>query len=72
MTQREQFHSNRLGDNVSIYNLATQQRIDELTQLSIGRGSDALTAQARADNSIASTIILFFKKLKGAGAAGGH
>ena len=98
LTQRAQFHSNRLGDNVSLYNLATQQRIDELTQLFISKGSDALTAQARAYKSIAGTIsreayimafndcfyaigfalllsgiaILFFKKVKGAGAAGGH
>jgi MFS transporter, DHA2 family, multidrug resistance protein len=30
LTQREQFHSNRLGDSVSIYNPATQQRIIEI------------------------------------------
>ena len=98
LTQREQFHSNRLGDSVSIYNPATQQRIDELTQLFISRGADAITAQDRAYKSIAGTIsreayvmafndcfyaigfalllsgiaILFIKKVKGAGASGGH
>ena len=98
LTQREHFHSNRLGDNVSIYNLATQQRIDELTQFFISKGTDPITAQAQAYKSIAGTIsreayvmafndcfyfigfalllsgvaILFIKKVKGAGAGGGH
>ncbi len=98
LTQREKFHSNQLGDNVSIYNPATQQRIDELTQLFISKGADAVTAQAQAYKSIAGTIsresyvmafndcfyfigfalllsgiaILFIKKVKGAGAGGGH
>jgi MFS transporter, DHA2 family, multidrug resistance protein len=98
LTQREKFHSNQLGDSVSIYNPNTQQRIDELTQLFISKGADAVTAQAQAYKSIAGTIgreayvmafndcfyfigfalllsgiaILFIKKVKGAGAGGGH
>jgi MFS transporter, DHA2 family, multidrug resistance protein len=56
LTQREQFHSNRLGDSVSIYNPGTQQRIDDLTQLFIGKGADLITAQDRAYKSIESVI----------------
>jgi MFS transporter, DHA2 family, multidrug resistance protein len=56
LTQREQFHSNRLGEAVSFYNPATQQRIDESTQLFISRGADAVTAQDRAFKSIESIV----------------
>jgi DHA2 family multidrug resistance protein len=56
LTQREQFHSNRLGEAVSFYNPATQQRIDELTQLFISKGADAITAQDRAFKSLESIV----------------
>lgn len=32
LTKREQFHSNRLGDAVSIYSPETQERLNQLTQ----------------------------------------
>jgi MFS transporter, DHA2 family, multidrug resistance protein len=56
LTQREKFHSNRLGDAVSLYNPATQERVDQLTQRFINQGADFNTAQMRAFKSIASTI----------------
>jgi MFS transporter, DHA2 family, multidrug resistance protein len=56
LTQREKFHSNRLGDAVSLYNLATQERVDQLTQRFVKQGADFNTAQTRAFKSIASTI----------------
>ena len=56
LTQREQFHSNRLGDAVSLYNPATQQRIEQLTQLFVSRGADLITAQDRAFKSIESIV----------------
>ncbi len=56
LTQREQFHSNRLGDAVSLYNPATQQRVDELTQLFVSQGADLNTAQAQAFRSIARIV----------------
>ncbi len=48
LTRREQFHSNRLGEAVSMYDLATRQRLDDLTQVLIGRGIDPTTAQNQA------------------------
>jgi MFS transporter, DHA2 family, multidrug resistance protein len=86
LTQREQFHSNRLGDSVSIYNPGTQQRIDDLTQLFIGKGADLITAQDRAyvlafndcfyfigfALLLSGVAILFFKKVKGTATGGGH
>lgn len=46
---REQFHSNRLGESVSIYSPETQQRLDQLTQAFQQRGGvDLATAQQRA------------------------
>ena len=56
LTQREQFHSNRLGDAVSLYNPETQQRIQELTRVFVRRGADLATAKAQAFKSIAGLV----------------
>jgi DHA2 family multidrug resistance protein len=56
LTQREKFHSNRLGDAVSLYNPETQQRVDTLTQLFVSKGTDFNTAQSQAFQAIASTV----------------
>jgi MFS transporter, DHA2 family, multidrug resistance protein len=56
LTQREQFHSNRLLEGVSLYNPATQQRIDELTQLFVSKGADLLTAHDRAMKTIDNIV----------------
>ena len=56
ITWREQFHSNRIGDNISLLNPATQQRIEELTQFFISKGADAITAQNQALTQIANIV----------------
>ena len=48
LSRREQFHSNRIGDAVSLYAPQTQQRLNELTQNFISKGSDAVTANQQA------------------------
>ncbi|HEY9745068.1 MAG TPA: MFS transporter, partial [Oculatellaceae cyanobacterium] len=48
LTIRENFHSNRLGEAISLYNLDTQERLNQLTQALISRGSDPYTAQEQA------------------------
>jgi MFS transporter, DHA2 family, multidrug resistance protein len=53
---REQFHSNRLGESISIYDPQTQQRLDQLTQSFIGKGIDAVTARDQAIAAIDSLV----------------
>jgi len=56
LTQREQFHSNRIGEAVSLYDSATQQRIEQLTQVFISRGSDLATAHNQAIAAICNVV----------------
>ncbi len=56
LTQREQFHSNRLGESVSQYNSATQDAMNQATQYFVSRGSDLSTAQSQAIASIANRV----------------
>lgn len=56
VTQREQFHSNRLGEAISLYNPATQQRLEQLTQFFVSRGADLSTAQNQAIAIITNTV----------------
>jgi DHA2 family multidrug resistance protein len=56
LTQREKFHSNRLGEAVSLYNPATQKRVDDLTQLFVSKGTDLITAKSQAYQAIANTV----------------
>jgi DHA2 family multidrug resistance protein len=48
LTNREHFHSARLGESISAYGAATQQRLDQLTQAFIGSGMEATTAANQA------------------------
>ena len=48
LSRREQFHSSRIGEAVSLYNPQTQQRLNDLIQNFISRGSDAVTAKQQA------------------------
>jgi DHA2 family multidrug resistance protein len=48
LTNREHFHSARLGESVSLFASATQARLDTLTQAFISRGMDAATAANQA------------------------
>ena len=56
LTRREQFHSNRIGENVSLYHAATQQRINQLAQTFVSHGSDPGTAHTQAIKQIAQTV----------------
>ncbi len=56
LTQREQFHSNRLGESVSPFNSATQAAINQSTQYFISRGADLATAQNKAIATIANRV----------------
>jgi DHA2 family multidrug resistance protein len=56
LTNREQFHSNRLGESVSLYNPATQERINQMTQYFVSRGSDLSTAQDQAIKAIDNIV----------------
>jgi DHA2 family multidrug resistance protein len=52
LTNRQNFHSNRLGEAISIYNPATQERLNEMTQYFMGRGADLATAQQQAIRAV--------------------
>ncbi|HEY9635019.1 MAG TPA: DHA2 family efflux MFS transporter permease subunit [Coleofasciculaceae cyanobacterium] len=56
LTQRQQFHSNRIGESVSIFDPETQQRIDQLTQTFISRGSNPVTAHDQAIAAIDNIV----------------
>jgi DHA2 family multidrug resistance protein len=53
---REKLHSVRIGESVSVYNFATQERLDTLTQGFIGRGFDTVTAGQQALAALANTV----------------
>jgi DHA2 family multidrug resistance protein len=48
LTQREHFHSARLGEAVNGFSAATQLRLDQLTQNFISKGFDPVTASGQA------------------------
>lgn len=56
LTRREQFHSNRIGEAVSIYNPATQERMQQMTQYFMSQGADLATAQQQALEAISNIV----------------
>lgn len=48
LSNRQQFHSNRIGESVSLFDPETQQRIEQLTQAFISKGIDPTTAHNQA------------------------
>ena len=48
LTVRERFHSNRIGEAVSVYNPLTQERLAGVTQRFVASGSDAYSAGQQA------------------------
>jgi DHA2 family multidrug resistance protein len=48
LTNREHFHSARLGESISSYAAPTQQRLDQMTQAFIGNGIDPVSAANQA------------------------
>lgn len=56
LTNREQFHSNRLGEAVSIYSPATQERLQQMTQYFVSQGADLATAQQQAIETMSNIV----------------
>ncbi|MGQ4649928.1 DHA2 family efflux MFS transporter permease subunit [Lyngbya aestuarii] len=56
LTRREQFHSNRLGETISLYDPQTQQRLEQMTQYFVSRGADLLTAKQQAIAAISNIV----------------
>jgi len=56
LTQREHFHSARLGEAVNSFSAATQLRLDQLTQNFISKGFDPLTASDKALKAVDSIV----------------
>lgn len=56
LTKREQYHSNIIVDNVSIYNYPTQARLQQLNDFFTGKLGDPVAAQSQALQSIADTV----------------
>lgn len=56
LTAREHFHSARVGESVSLYDTATQSRLDMLAQNFAQRGIDASAAQDMALRTLDNTI----------------
>ena len=56
VTQREQFHSNQLGNSVSLYNPETQERLNQMTQYFVSRGSDLSVAKDQAIAAISNIV----------------
>jgi DHA2 family multidrug resistance protein len=56
VTWREQFHSNQLGDAVSLYNPQTQERLNQMTQYFVSRGADLSVAKDQAIAAISNIV----------------
>ncbi len=56
LTVRERFHSNRIGEAVSLYNPLTRERLDALTAKFTAAGSDAVTAGHQAVAALDSMV----------------
>jgi DHA2 family multidrug resistance protein len=56
LTRREQLHSNRLGEAVSLYSPQTQQRIEQLTQFFMSRGDGLANARNQAIKAIDNIV----------------
>ena len=56
LARREQLHSSRLGEAISLYNPLTQQRIEQLTQAFLGKGSFPVQAHDQAIAAIDKAV----------------
>jgi len=56
LARREQFHSNRIGESVSLFNPETQLRIDQLTQAFMSKGVEPTTAYNQAIAAIDNIV----------------
>lgn len=53
---REKFHSARIGESVSLFNSATQTKLDDFTGHFINLGADAVTANRQAMAAMANLV----------------
>jgi len=56
LTQREQFHSNRIGEAISLADPETQNRIQSLTQYFTTRGADIIAAHEQALKMLSNLV----------------
>jgi MFS transporter, DHA2 family, multidrug resistance protein len=56
LIQREQFHSERIGESISMYNLRTQQRLEQMTQFFMNKGADLNQAHAQSLAAISNIV----------------
>jgi DHA2 family multidrug resistance protein len=56
VSMREQFHSAEIGEGVSQFSVATQQRLYTYTQLFIDKGFDSVTANQKAIGLLDATV----------------
>jgi DHA2 family multidrug resistance protein len=56
LTLREQFHSARVGESISLYDAVTRTRLEALTQNFMARGVDINVAQEMALRSLDNVV----------------
>jgi MFS transporter, DHA2 family, multidrug resistance protein len=56
LTRREQFHSSRIGEAINTFSLATQQRLEDLTNRFVSQGLDSVTATNQAYKAIDNIV----------------
>ncbi|MBD2580100.1 MDR family MFS transporter [Oscillatoria sp. FACHB-1406] len=56
LTRREQFHSQRLGEAISLYDPQSRDRIEQLTQYFVSRGADLEAATQQAIASLDNIV----------------
>jgi DHA2 family multidrug resistance protein len=56
LSVRERFHSERIGESVSVYSVAAQERIQQSTAYFLSRGSDPYSANMRAIGAIGGVV----------------
>ena len=56
LSVRERFHSERLGESVTVYSLALRERVQQAAAYFMSRGSDPSSAQRRAIGAIGGIV----------------
>jgi DHA2 family multidrug resistance protein len=56
VTRREQFHDWRIGEDITIYNPATQQRLNAMQQEFMTKGADSVTALHQALGALKAVV----------------
>jgi MFS transporter, DHA2 family, multidrug resistance protein len=56
LLQREKLHSNRIGESISMFSTATQERLDQMTQFFLSQGFSPEIAQNQAIASIDNVV----------------